>query len=90
MTGIHFLRELLDPELFPLHNGRWLLAQRLPDIQQLIVSGDAGNGFRAYATLEELSTVFVKYGYTIVLSPLAPCYAWNRADGRIAHMKTFL
>jgi hypothetical protein len=40
--------------------------------------------------LEELSRLFVKYGYTVELSPLAPGHAWNRTDARIAHMNTFL
>ncbi len=89
-TGINFLRELLDPGLSPLKDGVSMLAHRFPSIKHLILSGDTGNGFRAYAMLEELSTVFVKYGYTVELSPLAPGHAWNRTDGRIAHMNTFL
>ena len=85
-TGIHFLRELLSP----MEGGVSMLAAAFPKVQHLILSGDTGNGFRAYAMLEELSTVFENYGYTVELSPLAPGHAWNRTDGRIAHMNTFL
>ena len=39
--------------------------------------------------LQELSTVFRKYGYSVELIPLAPGHAWNRTDARIAHLNTF-
>ena len=67
-----------------------MLQAVLPGLKHLILSGDTGNGFRAYAMLEELSEFLEKYGYTVELSPLAPGHAWNRTDARIAHMNTFL
>jgi hypothetical protein len=89
-TGIYFLRELLDPNRSPMGNGVSMLQGAFPEVKHLIFSGDTGNGFRAYAMLDELSCVYEKYGYTVELSPLAPGHAWNRTDARIAHMNTFL
>jgi hypothetical protein len=87
-TGIFFMGEMLDMDRF---DGKvCLFGKHYPEVHHIIMSGDTGNGYRAYAMLEELSSVFVKYGYTVELSPLAPGHAWNRTDARIAHMNTFL
>lgn len=95
-TGIFFLRELLDPEKAPPEiqtPGKkkiCLLEFLVPGLKVLWLSGDTGNGYRAYEMLQELSTVFEKYGYKIFLAPLAPGHAHNRTDARIAHINTFL
>ena len=89
-TGIFFLRELLSPTAEGAANGVSLLKQLYPNATHLILSGDTGNGYRAYEMLDELSTVHSKYGLTVELIPLAPGHAWNRTDARIAHMNTFL
>jgi hypothetical protein len=87
-TGIFFMAEMLDADR---QEGEvCLFRQHYPEVNHIILSGDTGNGYRAYAMLEELSHLFVKYGYTVELSPLAPGHAWNRTDARIAHMNTFL
>jgi hypothetical protein len=87
-TGIFFLAEMCDKERF---DGKiCLFRHHYPEVYHIILSGDTGNGYRAYAMLEELSHMFAKYGYTVELSPLAPGHAWNRTDARIAHMNTFL
>jgi hypothetical protein len=87
-TGIFFLAELFDKDKF---NGEiCLFKYHYPEVHHIKLSGDTGNGYRAYAMLEELSLLFQKYGYTVELSPLAPGHAWNRTDARIAHMHTFL
>ena len=62
----------------------------MPGLSDLILSGDTGNGYRAYEMLEALSAVFEKFKYSVKLIPLAPGHAWNRTDARIAHMNTFL
>ena len=62
-SGIFFLGELLDPTRGS--NGVSLLGSRCPDATHLILSGDTGNGYRAYEMLEELSTVFAKFGFTV-------------------------
>ena len=76
----------------PYDDGVCLYAHFYPENTHImiIMSGDTGNGYRAYAMLDELSMVHEKYGYTVELSPLAPGHAWNRTDARIAHMNTFL
>lgn len=89
-TGIVFLAEMLDPQNSPNKDGVSLFKTYYPDTTHILLSGDTGNGYRAYAMLEELSTLFAKYGYTVELLPLAPGHAWNRTDARIAHMNTFL
>ena len=89
-TGIFFLGELLDPAKSPINDGKCLFEHHYPACGHIILPGDTGNGYRAYAMLEALSAVFMKYGYTVELSPLAPGHAHNRTDARIAHMNTFL
>jgi hypothetical protein len=84
------LGELLDADKSPEGIDVALFEHHYPDTTHLIFSGDTGNGYRAYAMLEELSKVMRKYGYTVELSPLAPGHAYNRTDARIAHMNTFL
>jgi hypothetical protein len=87
-TGIFFLQQMLDPAAW--EDNVCLFQSEYPEVHTIGLSGDTGNGYRAYAMLEELSHVFVKYGYKVILSPLAPGHAWNRTDARIAHMNTFL
>ena len=88
-TGVFHLSELLDPAKSP--DGKVsLMKQHFPLVNHLILSGDTGNGFRGYEMLEELSSVFVKYGYSVELIPLGPGHAWNRTDSRFAHMNTFI
>ena len=90
LTGIFMLGEMLDPEKSPKGDGVSLFATHYPENEEIILSGDTGNGYRAYQMLEELSKVFTKYGYRNKLIPLAPGHAWNRTDARIAHMNTML
>jgi len=89
-TGIFFAGEMLDPSRSPDGSGVALFAGVYPDVTDLLLTGDTGNGFRAYEMLEELSAVFQKYGYHVELANLPPGHAWNRTDARIAHMNTFL
>ena len=90
LTGIFMLGELLDPAKGPRGDGVSLFKHHYPDVTDLVLSGDTGNGYRAYAMLQELSTVKGRYDYRVWLIPLAPGHAWNRTDARIAHMNTFL
>ena len=85
-TGIYFLGELLNPERSPKRNGVSMMKTLFPDVTDLLLTGDTGNGFRAYEMLDELSKVFVKYTYHVVLANLPPGHAWNQSDGRIAHL----
>ena len=87
-TGIYFLGELLDGTLYP--DLVALIHQRFPDGRHLTLSGDTGNGYRAYEMIEELSKIFMKFGFTVQLIPLSPGHAFNPTDARIAHMNTFL
>ena len=85
-TGIYFLRELFDSP-----DGAGSLFSRVyPAVTHLLLSGDTGNGYRAYEMLEELSCMFSKFKYTCELIPLPPGHAWNRTDARIAHQNVFL
>ena len=88
-TGIFFLAELLSKERDPKGEGKSLMERICPGVTHLILSGDTGNGYRAYEMLQELSNVFPKYGYSVELIPLGPGHAWNRTDARIAHLNTF-
>ena len=90
ITGIFMLGELFDGKKSPNDDDISLFAANYPVVTDLVLSGDTGNGYRAYAMLEELSKFFIKYGYRVKLIPLAPGHAWNRTDARIAHMNTFL
>lgn len=81
---------MLDKEKSPNGDGVSLFATHFPDITDIVLPGDTGNGYRAYSMLQELSKVLIKYGYKVKLIPLAPGHAWNRTDARIAHMNTFL
>ena len=93
-TGIFFLAELFDPARGPDPEAgkerQSLFHSRFPKVRALILSGDTGNGYRAYGMLEELSTLFLKWKLNYELISLAPGHAWNPTDGRIAHMNTFL
>jgi len=89
-TGVYFLGELLDPASSPNADGVSLFKSLFPKVTHLILSGDTGNGYRAYEMLDELSQTFPTFGYSVKLIPLAPGHAWNRTDARIAHMNTFL
>ena len=77
-TGIAFLGELFDPAKSPTGDGVSMFQTFYPDITGIILSGDTGNGYRAYEMLEELSKFFTKYGLTVQLMPLPPGHAWNR------------
>ena len=88
-TGIFFLAELLSKERDPKGEWKSLMERICPGVIHLILSGDTGNGYRAYEMLQELSNVFPKYGYSVELIPLGPGHAWNRTDARIAHLNTF-
>ena len=90
LTGIFMLGEMLDRAKSPSNDGVALFRALYPTVDSIILSGDTGNGYRAYAMLQELSKVFQKYGYKVKLIPLAPGHAWNLTDARIAHMNTFL
>ena len=93
-TGVFFLHELFDPKRGPPAKAgetqKSAFRTRFPDTNELIFSGDTGNGYRAYMMLEEISTMFEKFGLKVELIPLSPGHAWNRTDARIAHMNTFL
>ena len=90
-AGIWFIGELLAGQ--SKGNGQRhpsALKTRYPKATHLILSGDTGNGYRAYEMLEELSKVFEKYSYSVDLIPLGPGHAFNRTDQRFAHMNVFL
>jgi hypothetical protein len=90
-AGIFFLGELLDKHRHPTRPGETsVLSEIFPETTHLILSGDTGNGYRAYEMLEELSKLANNYGFTCELIPLAPGHAYNRTDTRIAHMNTFM
>jgi hypothetical protein len=90
-TGIFFLEEMLDPSKAPAEcKGKSIFGCKFPDVTHNIMSGDTGNGYRAYEMLQALSKLFSKFGYTCELIPLSPGHAWNLTDGRIAHMNTFI
>ena len=91
-TGIYFLRELLDPTKHTNSEGKAcsLLNYFYPDATDLLISGDTGNGYRAYEMLEFLIKVFELFGYKVELIPLAPGHAFNLTDARIAHINTFV
>ena len=67
-----------------------MFAQRYPAVVRLGFTGDTGNGYRSYEMLEELSKFKGKYGYDVVLMPLAPGHAFNNTDARIAHVNKVL
>lgn len=89
-TGIFFLHELLDGSRSPDGSGKSLLKRLLPLVNHLILSGDTGNGYRAYEMLEELGKSFSELMYSMELIPLAPGHAWNNTDSRFAHLNIFL
>jgi hypothetical protein len=89
-TGITFLGELFDKDKSPHNDGVSMFHRSYPGKDEVVLSGDTGNGYRAYAMLEELSTFYIKYGLKVTLLPLPPGHAWNRTDARIAHQNTFL
>ena len=90
-TGIFFLEEMLQKnKVVDCGEDVSIFSRVYPHATKLYFSGDTGNGYRAYEMLEELSRVFALYGYDVELVPLPPGHAWNRSDGRIAHLNTFL
>ena len=89
-SGIFFLGEMFDPDRDPHETQIALIRHNYPNAEHIILSGDTGNGYRAYEMLEHLSGLFEKFGFTVELIPLAPGHAYNRTDARIAHMNTFL
>ena len=58
-------------------------------VSEIVLSGDTGNGYRAYEMLDELSSSFGRYGYKMQLIPLAPAHAHNRTDQRIALINVY-
>ena len=82
--------ERLNPLRSPKKDGVALLKQLYPHGTHVILSGDTGNGYRAYEMLEALSHVFEKFAFTVELIPLGPNHAWNSSDSRIAHLNIFL
>jgi hypothetical protein len=85
-TGKFFLQELLESK-----DGKpSLFQERFPAAEHLLLSGDTGNGYRAYEMLEELSILFHNYGYSTELVPLTPAHAFNRTDSHIAHMNKLI
>jgi hypothetical protein len=89
-TGIYCWEEMLDPAKDPKGEGICMFKRIFPDVTHLILSGDTGNGYRAYEMLEALSGIFNKFGYTVELMNLPPAHAHNRTDARIARQNTFL
>ena len=80
-AGIFFLDQLLNPVNCP--QGRedqsWLNLL-FPKATHVILSGDTGNGYRAYQMLQFLSTVFRWYSWEVELFPLA--HARVKSNGR--------
>ena len=70
-AGIYFLREMTDAARGPKGDGVSMLNTRYPAAKHLILSGDTGNGYRAYEMLEELSGLSNRSGFTVELIPLA-------------------
>ena len=60
-TGIFCIAELLDAVRAP-DGLECLLKLEYPDGRHLILTGDTGNGYRAYEMLEELSGLFANLG----------------------------
>ena len=91
-AGIFFLGALIDPARHPGGGGRSLLDEVFQGATNVLLSGDTGNGFRAYEMLEELSKVLYRFGltYKVELMPLGPGHAYNRTDARLARQNTFL
>jgi hypothetical protein len=93
-TGIFFLHELFDPARnAPRPDGTRvsMVHQMFPEVKHVILSGDTGNGYRAYAMLDALGRMKEQSaGISFELIPLAPGHAFNRTDARIAHLNTFL
>lgn len=89
-AGIYFLDQLFNPEHGPGNGGVSLIHTLFPNRNSVILSGDTGNGFRAYLMLHFLSTLFVLYGWRCELIPLSPGHAFNQSDARIARINTFM
>jgi hypothetical protein len=89
-TGIFFLSEVLDTSRSPDGSGVSLARRLFPEVTHHILSGDTGNGYRAYEMLEELSALFERYQTSVELIPLPPGHAWNKTDARIAYQNKFL
>ena len=91
-AGIYFLGALLDKKRWPgnADSDKALLQHVFPGATHILLSGDTGNGFRAYEMLDELSSVLRRYGYFVELMPLGPGHAYNRTDARLARQNTFL
>lgn len=76
-TGVYLLHEFIDA------------LEKVFDERHLLLSGDTGNGFRAYLMIDELSKIFNARGFYVELVPLSPGHAWNKTDARIARLNTF-
>jgi hypothetical protein len=91
-AGIYFLDQLLNPAKHPegAHRKQSLLDSLFPGTTSLLLSGDTGNGYRAYLMLAFLSMVYNLYKVWVELSPLGPGHAFNPTDARIAHANIFV
>jgi hypothetical protein len=91
-AGIFFLDQLLNPAKHPegAHKKQSLLDSLFPGSTSLLLSGDTGNGYRAYLMLAFLSMVYKLYNIWVELSPLGPGHAFNLTDARIAHANIFV
>jgi hypothetical protein len=91
-AGIFFLDQLLNPNKHPegAHKKQSLLDSLFPGATSLLLSGDTGNGFRAYLMLAFLSVAHLLYKIWVELSPLGPGHAFNPSDARIAHQNIFV
>ena len=71
-SGIYFLESMLCPTKNPMNNGKSIYETVYPGAPNIMLSGDTGNGYRAYEMLEYLSTLREKFGINVELIPLAP------------------
>mgnify|MGYP007025649891 CR=1 FL=1 len=90
VAGVFCLFELLRPQVSHPHQ-YGLLRQVCPEVINLLLSGDTGNGFRGFQMLDSLSQVGGHpdlAGYVVELVPLSPAHAFNPSDARIARLNT--
>jgi hypothetical protein len=89
-AGMFFMDELLNPDRGPNGDGVSLMQVLFPGKNHLLLSGDTGNGYRAYQMLHYLSMLFSLYAWRCELIPLSPGHAFNQTDARIARINAFL
>jgi hypothetical protein len=89
-AGMFFMRQLFDPAHAPTGcKGKSLFASHFPSVTQVFLTGDTGNGFRAYLMLRFLSNSLVEFRLLITLVPLGPGHAFNKSDAHIARTHEF-